>query len=165
MLMLQSYTNCDIIPPHLNAYLSAEMLNIWNDGLDYSHGLTSFNFNMGLTAWLGNWTIMAAMDNGFHFMENEYESRNIFTDIISVSYKYKNLTANIFCQNLFKRNGKIEEVENHNRLAHKLLIAHNRNTSNAFGIKLTWTLSKGRKFKGIDRDTNSLKDKETGVAK
>ena len=50
---------------------------------------------------------------------NEYESRNIFTDIISVSYKYKNLTANIFCQNLFKRNGKIEEVENHNHLAPK----------------------------------------------
>ena len=86
MLMLQSYTNCDIIPQHLNAYLSAEMLNIWNDGQDYSHRLKSFNFNMGLTAWLGNWTIMAAMDNGFHFMENEYESRNIFTDIISVSY-------------------------------------------------------------------------------
>ena len=165
MLMLQSYTNCDIIPQHLNAYLSAEMLNIWNDGQDYSHRLTSFNFNVGLTAWLGNWTIMAAMDNGYHFMENEYESRNIFTDIISVSYKYKNLTANIFCQNLFKRNGKIEEVENHNRLAHKLLVARNRNTSSAFGIKLTWTLSKGRKFKGIDRDTNSLKDKETGVAK
>ena len=165
MLMLQSYTNCDIIPQHLNAYLSAEMLNIWNDGQDYSHRLTSFNFNVGLTAWLGNWTIMAAMDNGFHFMENEYESRNIFTDIISVSYKYKNLTANIFCQNLFKRNGKIEEVENHNRLAHKLLVARNRNTSSAFGIKLTWTLSKGRNFKGIDRDTDSLKDKETGVAK
>ena len=165
MLMLQSYTNCDIIPQHLNAYLSAEMLNIWNDGQDYSHRLTSFNFNMGLTAWLGNWTIMAAMDNGFHFMENEYESRNIFTDIISVSYKYKNLTANIFCQNLFKRNGKIEEVENHNRLAHKLLVTRNRNTSSAFGIKLTWTLSKGRNFKGIDRDTDSLKDKETGVAK
>ena len=165
MLMLQSYTNCDIIPQHLNAYLSAEMLNIWNDGQDYSHRLKSFNFNMGLTAWLGNWTIMAAMDNGFHFMENEYESRNIFTNIISVSYKYKNLTANIFCQNLFKRNGKIEEVENHNRLAHKLLVARNRNTSSAFGIKLTWTLSKGRNFKGIDRDTDSLKDKETGVAK
>ena len=165
MLMLQSYTNCDIIPQHLNAYLSAEMLNIWNDGQDYSHRLPSFNFNMGLTAWLGNWTIMAAMDNGFHFMENEYESRNIFTDIISVSYKYKNLTANIFCQNLFKRNGKIEEVENHNRLAHKLLVARNRNTSNAIGIKLTWTLSKGRNFKGIDRDTDSLKDMETGVAK
>ncbi|MCI7011466.1 MAG: hypothetical protein MR905_07800 [Prevotella sp.] len=41
----------------------------------------------------------------------------------------------------------------------------NRNTSSAIGIKLTWTLSKGRNFKGIDRDTNSLKDKETGVAK
>ena len=165
LLMLQSYTNYDIIPQHLNAYISAEMLNIWNDGQNYSHRLTSFNFNIGLTAWLGNWTIMAAMDNGFHFMENEYESRNIFTAIISVSYKYKNLTANIFCQNLFKRNGKIEEVENHNRLAHKLLVARNRNTSSAFGIKLTWTLSKGRNFKGIDRDTDSLKDKETGVAK
>ena len=165
MLMLQSYTNCDIIPQHLNAYLSAEMLNIWNDGQDYSHRLTSFNFNVGLTAWLGNWTIMAAMDNGFHFMENEYESRNIFSDYVSISYKLKNLTAGLFCQNLFKRNGKIEEVENHNHLAHKLLVVRNRDTSNAIGIKLTWTLSKGRKFKGIERDTDSLKDKETGVAK
>ena len=165
MLMLQSYTNCDIIPQHLNAYLSAEMLNIWNDGQDYSHRLTSFNFNVGLTAWLGNWTIMAAMDNGFHFMENEYESRNIFSDYVSISYKLKNLTASLFCQNLFKSNGKIEEVENHNHLAHKLLVVLNRDTSNAIGIKLTWTLSKGRKFKGIERDTDSLKDKETGVAK
>ena len=165
MLMLQSYTNCDIIPQHLNAYLSAEMLNIWNDGQDYSHRLTSFNFNMGLTAWLGNWTIMAAMDNGFHFMENEYESRNIFSDYVSISYKLKNLTVSLFCQNLFKSNGKIEEVENHNHLAHKLLVVLNRDTSNAIGIKLTWTLSKGRNFKGIERDTDSLKDKETGVAK
>ena len=165
LLMLQSYTNYDIIPQHLNAYISAEMLNIWNDGQNYSHRLTSFNFNIGLTAWLGNWTIMATMDNGYHFMENEYESRNIFSDFVSVSYKYKNITAGLFCQNLFKRNAKIEEVENHNRLAHKLLIAHNHNTSSAIGIKLTWKLSKGRNFKGIDRDTNSLKDTETGVAK
>ncbi len=165
LLMLQSYTNYDIIPQHLNAYISAEMLNIWNDGQNYSHRLTSFNFNIGLTAWFGNWTIMATMDNGYHFMENEYESRNIFSDFVSVSYKYKNITAGLFCQNLFKRNAKIEEVENHNRLAHKLLIAHNHNTSSAIGIKLTWTLSKGRNFKGIDRDINSLKDTETGVAK
>lgn len=165
LLMLQSYTNYDIIPQHLNAYISAEMLNIWNDGQNYTHRLTSFNFNIGLTAWLGNWTIMATMDNGYHFMENEYESRNIFSDFVSVSYKYKNITAGLFCQNLFKRNAKIEEVENHNSLAHKLLIAHNHNTSRAIGIKLTWTLSEGRNFKGIDRDTNSLKDTETGVAK
>ena len=165
MLMLQSYTNYDILPQHLNAYLSAEMLTIWNDGQDYSHRLTSFNFNVGLTAWLGNWTIMATMDNGFHFMENEYESRNIFSDYISVSYRLKNLTASLFCQNLFKSNGKIEEVENHNHLAHKLFVARNRDTSNAIGIKLVWTLSKGRKFKGIERNTDSLKDKETGVAK
>ena len=165
LLMLQSYTNYDIIPQHLNAYMSAEMLNIWNDGQNYTHRLTSFNFNIGLTAWLGNWTIMATMDNGYHFMENEYESRNIFSDFVSVSYKYKNITAGLFCQNMFKRNAKIEEVENHNRLAHKLLIAHNDNTSSAIGIKLTWKLSKGRNFKGIDRDTNSLKDTETGVAK
>ena len=85
--------------------------------------------------------------------------------ILFVSYKYKNITAGLFCQNLFKRNAKIEEVENHNHLAHKLLVARNRATSNAIGIKLTWKLSKGRNFKGIDRDTNSLKDKETGVAK
>ena len=75
------------------------------------------------------------------------------------------LFRSLFCQNLFKRNAKIEEVENHNHLAHKLLVVLNRDTSNAIGIKLTWTLSKGRNFKGIERDTDSLKDKETGVAK
>ena len=105
------------------------------------------------------------MDNGFHFMENEYESRNVFSNYINVSYKLNNLTASLFCQNLLKSNGKIEEVENHNRLAHKLFVARNRDTSNAIGIKLVWTLSKGRKFKGIERNTDSLKDKETGVAK
>ena len=165
MLMLQSYSNYEIVPQHLNAYLSAEMLTIWNDGQDYSHRLTSFNFNVGLSAWLGNWTFMATMDNGFHFMENEYESRNVFSNYINVSYKLNNLTASLFCQNLLKSNGKIEEVENHNRLAHKLLVARNRDTSNCIGIKLAWTLSKGRKFKGIERNTDSLKDKETGVAK
>ena len=165
MLMLQSYSNYEIVPQHLNAYLSAEMLTIWNDGQDYSHRLTSFNFNVGLSAWLGNWTFMATMDNGFHFMENEYESRNVFSNYINVSYKLNNLTASLFCQNLLKSNGKIEEVENHNRLAHKLLVARNRDTSNCIGIKLAWTLSKGRKFKGIERNTDSLKDTETGVAK
>ena len=87
------------------------MLNIRNDGQDYSHRLTSFNFNIGLTAWLGHWTIMATIDNGYHFMENEYESRNIFSDFVSVSYKYKNITAGLFCQDLFKRNAKIEADE------------------------------------------------------
>ena len=66
---------------------------------------------------------------------------------------------------MFKSNGKIEEVENHNRLAHKLFVARNRDTSNAIGIKLVLTLSKGRKFNGIERNTDSLKDMETGVAK
>lgn len=163
--MLQSYTNYDILPRHLNASLSAMMLNIWNDGQDYSHHLTSFNFEFGLTAWLGRWTIMASLDNGFHFMENEYESRNILSNYINVSYRLKRLTASLFCLNLFRRNGKVEEVENHNRLAHKLLVTTNRGTSNAIGIKLTWTLSKGREFKGVERDIDSLKDRDTGVAK
>lgn len=165
MLMLQSYTSYDIIPKHLNAYLSAEMLHIINDGQDYSHRLTSFNFNLGLTAWTGNWTWMATMDNGFHFMESEYEARNILSSYLSASYRIKRLTASFFCQNPFKHHGKVEEVINHNRFAGKHTIIRNNDSSNAIGFKLTWTLSKGRQFKGIERDTEQLKDSETGVAK
>ena len=100
-----------------------------------------------------------------HFMENEYEGRHILSHFINVSYRWKNLTVALFGQNLFVNHRKMEEVENHNRLVHKLYVARNRDTSSTIGIKLTWTLSKGRQFKGIDRDTNSLKEMETGVAK
>lgn len=165
MLMLQGYAAYDIIPRHLHANLSAEMLHIRNDGRDYSHRLTSFNFDIGLTAWIADWTLMATVDNGFHFMENEYEGRNIYSTYLSVSYKIKRLSASIFCQNPFKRNGKAEEVINHNRLVRKLTTVRNRDTSSAIGIKLTWTLSKGRQPKGIERDTDKLKDTETGIAK
>ena len=165
MLMLQNYTSYDIVPKHLNTYLSVEMLNIINDGQDYNHRLTSFNFNLGLTAWLGNWTLMATMDNGFHFMESEYEPRNIFSTYVSASYRIKKLTASLFCQNPFKRNGKVEEVIYHNHLTNKHSTTRNSDTSSAIGIKLTWTLTKGRQFKSIERDTERLKDTETGVAK
>lgn len=165
LLMLQNYTSYDIVPEHLNAYLSAEMLHIVNDGQDYSHRLTSFNFNLGLTAWLGNWTWMATIGNGWHFMESEYEARNVFSSYLSASYRIKTVTAGLFCQNLFKRNGKVEEVINHNRFASKHTTIRNSDTSCAVGFKLTWTLSKGRRFKGVERDTDLLKDTETGVAK
>ena len=164
-LLLQNYTSCDIVPKHLNAYLSAEMLHIVNDGQDYSHRLTSFNFQLGLTAWLGNWTLMANMDNGFHFMESEYEARNILSSYLSASYRIKRLAVGLFCQNPFRRNGKVEEVENYNQLVHKFRVVRNRDTSSAIGFKLTWTLSKGRQYKGLERDTDRLKDTETGVAK
>ena len=77
----------------------------------------------------------------------------------------KRLSVGLFCQNPFKRNGKVEEVENYNHLVHKSLVVSNRDTSSAIGFKLTWTLSKGRRFKGLERDTDGLKDTETGVAK
>ena len=165
MLCNQLYASYEIVPEHLNAYFSAMMLNIWNDGHDYSHHIKAFNFDGGLSAWVGRWTIMAGIDNGYHFMENEYEVGNILSNYINVSYRMKHLTAALFCQNLFQHNRKVEEVEHHNRLAHKFYVSRNRNTSDVVGIKLTLTFSKGRQFQVIERNIDSLKDNETGVAK
>ena len=165
MFLLQAYTNYDLVPERLNAALSAEMLRIANDGRGYSHRLTSFNASGSLTAWLGRWTVMAAVDNGFHFMENEYESRNILSAMLSVAYRWQHLQASLFCQNPFCHNREAERVENHNAMAHKQLVTRNRDTSSVIGIKLTWNLAKGRKYEGIERDTDRLKDTDTGVAK
>ena len=164
-LMSQSYTSFDIIPQHLKTDFTAQIVHCVNDGQDYSHRLTAFNYNLGLTAWMGAWTVMAGMDNGFHFMENEYESRNVFSNYLQVSYQWKGLSVSLLWQNLFKHNGKVVEVIYHNRLVSKQLVVRNRDTSNAVGVKFAWTFSKGRKFKGIDRDTDLLKDTETGIAK
>ena len=59
----------------------------------------------------------------------------------------------------------MEEVIYHNHLTNKHSTTRNSDTSSAIGIKLTWTLTKGRQFKSIERDTERLKDTETGVAK
>lgn len=164
-LMLQNYISYDIIPKHLNANLSAEMLNIWNDGQDYSHRLTSFNFNLGLTAWLGKWTLMASVNNGFHFMESDYECRNIYNADFSASYRIKGFSASLFCQNPFFGNRKVQDMVSHNRFISRQMVMRNSETSNVIGIKLSWNFSKGRQFKGVERDVDHSKDTETGVAK
>ena len=165
MLMVQNYTSCDVVPSHLNASFSVMGVKIISDGQDYGHRLTSFNFNFGLTAWLGKWTFMASIDNGFHFMESEYECRNIFSAYLSASYRWRDFSASLFCQNPFKRNGKVEEYLNHNRLVSKHSTSRNTNSSSCIGLKLTWHLAKGRRFQGPERDTELLRDTETGVAK
>lgn len=165
MLMVQSYTSYDILPKHLTASATAEMLNIRNTGADYDHHLTSFNCSLALNAYLGKWSLSAGADNGFHFMENEYESKSVWSDFISVSYRHKNLNVLLFWQNVMQSRNKSMEVEYHNRYAHKNITRWSDDLANAIGIKLTWTISKGRKFASPERDTNSLKDKDTGVAK
>ncbi len=165
MLMLMSYTSYDIVPEHLNAYLSAERLHIINDGQDYSHRLTTYNFSLGLTAWLGRWTLMASLDNGWHFMENEYEVGNILSSYLSASYRMGALSATLFCQNPLRHDGKVEEFTVHNRLMQKYKTTYNRDTSSLIGFKLTWSLTKGRQVKGVERDVEGLKDMETGVTR
>lgn len=165
MLMVQSYTSYDILPKHLTASTTAEVLNIENVGVDYNHKMTSFNFSLSLNVYLGKWSVSAGAENGFHFMENEYECKNVFSDFLNVSYRHKKLNMSLFWQNILQSHSKTEDIEYHNQYAHKNISRWSSDFGNAVGIKLTWTISKGRKFKSPERDTNSLKDKDTGVAK
>lgn len=165
MLMVQSYTSYDILPKHLTASATAEVLNIENAGADYNHKITTFNWSLSLNAYVGRWAITAGADNGFHFMENEYESKNIFSDFVNVSYRRNNLNVVLFWQNIFQSRCKTENIENHNLYAHKNISRRSTDLGNAVGIKLSWTISKGRHFTSPERDTNSLKERDTGVAK
>lgn len=165
MLMLQSYTSYDIIPKHLSAGVTAEVIHFENAGADYDHKLTTFNCSMSLNAYLGNWSVSAGADNGFHFMENEYECKNVFSSFVNLSYRHNNLNMSLFCQNIFQPHFKSDYIEYHNRFVHKSKSRRSGDIGNAIGIKLAWTISKGRKFASPERDTNSLKDKDTGVAK
>lgn len=165
MLMIQNYTSYDIIPKHLTASATAEVINFENAGADYNHKLTTFNWSLSLNAYIGRWSLSAGADNGFHFMENEYESKNVFGNYVIVSYRHKNLTLSLLWQNIMQSRNKSGEVEYHNRYAHKNIERYSRDFANAVGIKLSWTISKGRKFTSPERDTNSFKDNDTGVAR
>lgn len=165
MQLVQAYANYDILPQRFTASVTAEVIHFENAGADYCHKLTTFNWSALLNVYLGKWTLSAGADNGFHFMENEYECKNVFGDFVSVSYRHKHLSATVFWQNLFQPRFKTESIEYHNRYVHKNLTNWSRDLGNAVGIKLAWTLSKGRKPISPERDTNSLKDKDSGVMK
>ena len=47
----------------------------------------------------------------------------------------------------------------------KYKTTYNRDTSSLIGFKLTWSLTKGRQVKGVERDVEGLKDMETGVTR
>ena len=101
---------------------------------------------------------------GSRFREGEGKGYNGSCISLQGSYQYKNWQFSLTWSQPFSRNYKMYESEVLNRNLHKITSLYSSSNSNLVSLNITWRLSKGRKYQGIDKTIN-LKDNETGIIK
>ena len=164
VLHIMAYANYWLIPEKLSIATDGGLFRCFNFGDDYTHCYTSYFCTGSINAYLDHFTLTAHADNGSRFLEGEGKGYNGSCISLQGSYQYKNWQFSLTWSQPFSRNYKMYESEVLNRNLHKITSLYSSSNSNLVSLNITWRLSKGRKYQGIDKTIN-LKDNETGIIK
>lgn len=151
MLLIAGYCRWDIIKDRLSLNGNANLARCFNYGPDYKHHYTSFNYIAGLTAYAGRFTLYASVDNGWAFLENEFKAKNTFSSYCSVSYKMGRADISLIWKNLFSARNVSLDAELLNRYVHRTMLYRNGDLGNMISLNFSWSLSRGRKYKDVNR--------------
>lgn len=165
MFYVDNYTSYDIIPEKLTATITAGLFHFVNKMNNATHHYTSFNGSAGIRAYIGNFTLTADIDNGWNFMEGETKGHNGPSAYMTASYKWKNLTIMAYWQQPFQSSCKMYDNEIVSQYVHKNIIARSSDYANLYGLRLSWTLSRGRIYKDVNRRITGNSDTDTGIMK
>ncbi len=162
MFCISDVFNFKIIPDVLETTLVGGLYRFINEGDDYKHSLTTFNFQASIQAYLGRWTITAYADNGWKFNEGETLVHNGSNVYIGGSYRLGNLQLSLYINNPFTQHHK--DLHSHilNRYVTKDIILRNRAIGNLLTFNLSWNLEFGHR-KQNDKQRNQHKDTDTGI--
>ena len=164
MIVGNGYVRYDIIPDHLDASLACTYAHFDNRGNDYHHCYNSVQGTMMVNAYLGNWSLMAYADSGWRWMEGEQRCK-FGTEIQFVtSYQRGPFSVSFYLRNPFHAHPLSHEtwLMNENLQIHD--IVRDGEQGNYVGLKFSFKLSHGRKYRDINR-TIELEDKDAGILK
>ncbi|MDO4159308.1 MAG: TonB-dependent receptor [Prevotellaceae bacterium] len=164
MLYISNYTNITIVPQKLDFTFNAGINRCFNYGKTYKHHSTSFDVAATLTANIGKFTLTANADSGWGFLENETKSKPSASCYLSLSYSFGNVDLSLYWQDCFKSSKTMFNGELLNRYVSKTMRYYANDYANMISLKLSWRLSKGRKYADVKRTIN-LEDTDTGVMK
>lgn len=162
MLYCQSYTSWTVIPEKLTATFTGGIFRYFNKGDDYNHLLTAYNVSGSIQAYLGRWTIVAQVDNGWKFMEGETWNHQGDNNALQCSYRFGNCQLSLTWYQPFEAHPKLVHGGLVNRYIHKDMVARSADAGNSLMLNFTWKLNHGRKYKDIDRTLNNS-DTQTGI--
>lgn len=162
MFSISDAFNIKIIPDVLETTLVGALYRFINEGDDYKHSLTTFNFQASIQAYLGRWTLTAYADNGWKFNEGETLAHNGSNIYVGSSYRLGNLYLSLYLQNPFMQHHK--DLHSHilNCYVTKNTVQRNRDMGNFLTFNLSWNLEFGHR-KQNKKEHNQHKDTDTGI--
>lgn len=162
MFSISDAFNIKIIPDVLETTLVGALYRFINEGDDYKHSLTTFNFQASIQAYLGRWTLTAYADNGWKFNEGETLAHNGSNIYVGSSYRLGNLYLSLYLQNPFMQHHK--DLHSHilNCYVTKNTVQRNRDMGNFLTFNLSWNLEFGHR-KQNKKQHNQHKDTDTGI--
>lgn len=162
MFSISDAFNIKIIPDVLETTLVGALYRFINEGDDYKHSLTTFNFQASIQAYLGRWTLTAYADNGWKFNEGETLAHNGSNIYVGSSYRLGNLYLSLYLQNPFMQHHK--DLHSHilNCYVTKNIVQRNRDMGNFLTFNLSWNLEFGHR-KQNKKQHNQHKDTDTGI--
>lgn len=161
-LNAMAYASYWLLPEKLSVTAYGGLFRCFNFGQDYTHCYTSYFFTGAVNAYLGNLSLHAYADNGSRFLEGETKGYSGGDITLKAAYIYKDWQFALIWQQPFQHKYKLFESEILNRNLQKHTALYSGDACNLVNLTVTWRLSKGRKFRDVDRSIQ-LKDKDTGI--
>ena len=112
--------------------------------------------------YLGNLSLHAYADNGSRFLEGETKGYSGGDITLKAAYSYKDWQFALIWQQPFQHKYKMFESEVLNRNLQKTTALYSHDACNLVNLTVTWRLTKGRKFRAVNRSIQ-LKDSDTGI--
>lgn len=161
-LHAMAYASYWLMPEKLSVTAYGGLFRCFNFGHDYTHCYTSYFATGALNAYLGNLSLHAYADNGSRFLEGETKGYSGGDIALKAAYSYKDWQFALIWQQPFQHKYKMFESEVLNRNLQKTTALYSRDACNLVNLTVTWRLTKGRKFRAVNRSIQ-LKDSDTGI--
>ena len=163
MFVVQNYLKYDVVPERLSVTLFGGINRFFNISSLYRHHLTSYNYGGNVQAYLGRWTLTGYADNGWKFVEGEHEGRNGAAVYFGASYRWKQCNVSLFLQHPFQQHPAIQRGRVLNENLYKESIYRSRDLGNMITLRFSWKLSKGKRYKEIDKKVQHEGNKQTSI--
>lgn len=162
LLRFSTYASYWILPEKLQAAVYGGMQRCFNYGNNYSHFYTSWFYVGSMTAYLGNFTLQAYVDNGSRFLEGETRGYSGAYTALQASYQHKDWQFSLTWANPFAGKYISNEAEILNSNLHKLTTMYDRDSSNRLTLNISWRMTRGKKHNSAEKTIN-LSDTDNGI--
>ena len=162
LLHCSAYASYWIVPEKLQIMGYGGLQRCFNYGFDYTHCYSSWFYTSCITAYLGNFTLVAYTDNGNRFLEGETRGFNAGQTLLQVAYQWKDWQFSFTWANPLNPHYQTYESELINRNLHKLSTGYNRDSGNCLSINISWRIDRGKEHKSAQKTIN-LSDRDNGI--